>query len=110
MREMFQPAFNLLGTLNIHTAHIDLARCLHHRLSATGTFRGHFKTLFVSGTPFQNHFQYRRYNLSGFLDQNVITDPDILPLDLFSIVQRSPGDRCTAELNRTKICDRSQLA
>ena len=68
-------------------------------LHTPAAFRAHawyFYLFFVTGAFFSNYSQYLRDNFAGLVDDNPVTDADILGTDKILIMQGGTADNAAA--------------
>ena len=64
--------------------------------AAFRAYAGNFYLFFVTGTLFNNYTQYLRDNFTGLVDNNPVTDADILGTDKILVMQGSTADNAAA--------------
>ncbi len=108
--EVLDPPLHLRWALRINAAHRDLPLILYHRASALRALGWHVKFFLRTRAQVRAHAHDRRNNLAGFLDQDDVADPNVLPLDFLFVVQGGARDAAAANRHRLEGRDRSQNA
>ena len=88
------------GTTGVGTAVHRVAFVLDHGGAADGADLGHLKYSLVSGTAGHHRPHHLRDYVSGPLHHHVVTNANVLALDVLLVVQRGVADRGPADHHR----------
>ena len=67
-----------------------------HTPAAFRTYAWYFYFFFITGALFSNYAQYLGNNFAGLVDDNPVTDADILGTDKVLVMQCSTADNAAA--------------
>ena len=105
---MLDPAPDLRRALAVHATDRHLAFVLHHCAAALRAMLRHSEFFLAPRPQIGANADDRGNHFARFFDQHGVADPDVLPLDLFFVVQRRPAHRAAADYDRLECGDRRQ--
>ena len=109
-RKILDPAAHLSGASGIGTPHCHLPLLAGHGGRADGTVLGHVEDFFGTVAFLRQHLHDRRDDIACLLDEDPVTDPQILARDLLLIVEGRTGDRAAGDSDRLEFGHRREYA
>ena len=99
---MYNSLNDLRRTVQVDAPDSHLSLLPHHFASARRALLGNGEMLFSPRSFLLYNGDYVGYDVTGPLNDNTITDPDIFAGHLVPVVERTPGDRDAADADRLK--------